>query len=682
MILRRLLAALAITAALAGPVFMMTAPDAAAAVAVSDSDRALLKSAIRAAEQKQWDDVQAYSRRASNSVVGAVIRWRYLIDRQSGAGFEDLASFLNGHANWPNAKTIQINAEKMMPANMPADQVLAFFKNREPATGEGMLMLGIAMLSSGNADEGQIWIRRGYVSGSFSASRESEIRSQYSQYLPADADRLRLAALLWADDFAGATRMLNYVDASYRALGQARLKLRSNTSGAKKFIDAVPGALKNDWALMFDMGRWYRRSEQYTAGSRYMARAVRDPAVPLPLDKWWDEKSAHIRMAIKERRWSDAYAVASTAGLTDGADFQEAEFLAGWLRLRFMNDARGAFNHFNRIAPNVSTPISLARGYYWTARAREALGDTDGAMTEYGYAARSGETFYGQLAMARIKDSPELTVDMDIENDSGASLESDELVQAMAILSSVGDTSLFSRFVAALGDRLEKREDFEAAAALLLRLNRPAASVRVAKKAMQKDLHTYRYAYPMVKLPRYQGRGEAPDPAFVHALMRQESEFDPGARSGADARGIMQMLPSTAKMTANKHGIPYDASRLYEWEYNATLGMAHLRDLLDQFDGSYVLVAVAYNAGPGRARQWIKEFGDPRSPNVDVVDWIERIPFSETRNYVMRLIENTSVYRSMLAGGTAPLRIEADLLRGSGRADYAPGRLQASEALR
>jgi soluble lytic murein transglycosylase len=200
---------------------------------------------------------------------------------------------------------------------------------------------------------------------------------------------------------------------------------------------------------------------------------------------------------------------------------------------------------------------------------------------------------------------------------------------------------------------------------------------------MQKDLNVFRYAYPVLKLPPYQGRGEAPDPAFVLALMRQESEFDPNARSGADARGIMQMLPSTAKLTANRHGIPYEPGRLLgDWEYNATLGMAHLRDLLDQFDGSYVLVAVAYNAGPGRANQWIKEFGDPRSANVDVIDWIERIPFSETRNYVMRLIENASVYRAMLNGGTSPLLVETDLLHGSGRTDYQPSPRMASETLR
>jgi len=677
MTLSRLFAAFAVSAAIVMP---------AGAANISDADRSILASAIAAGEEKDWASVAALSQRASNGTVAAIVRWRYLVDRESGASFADLADFIAKHPNWPSSQTLQRNAELAMPDDLSPDQVRAFFQGREPVSGEGMLNLGVALLAAGDTAEGPIWIRRGYVSGTFSATREAQIRAQYGQYLPADANRLRLASLIWNDEYAAATRMLDVVDSGYRAVAQARMKLRTNTKGAQGFIDAVPADLKSDFGLMFDIGRWYRRSEQYTAGARTIARAVRDPAVPLPLDKWWDEKSSHVRMAIKERRFADAYAVAASAGLTDGADFQEAEFLAGWMQLRFLGDPRTAYAHFSRIAPGVSTPISLSRGHYWTARAAEAAGDLETARAEYTLAARHPEAFYGQLAIAALSDSPTITVDMNSSVSRGAitTMENDELVQAIEILSRVDTGSrLLPRFVAALGDRLEKREDFETASALLMQLNRPAMAVRVAKKAMQKDLEVFRYAYPTVQLPPYRGRGEPPDPAFVLALMRQESEFDPSARSSADARGIMQMLPSTAKLTANKHGIPYDAGRLLgDWEYNATLGMAHVRDLLEQFDGSYVLVAVAYNAGPGRANQWIKEFGDPRSPNVDVVDWIERIPFSETRNYVMRLIENTSVYRAMLNGGSGPLLVEADLLHGTGRSDYQPARQMASEILR
>lgn len=670
MTLRRLLAAFAIAIAFVAP-----------AAAISASDQDLLARAVDAGERKDWNALRTMVPQASDPTVSNIIRWRYLIDRLSGAGYDELYAFIAAHPTWPNAETMQRNAERAMPVNLPAANVIAFFKDRPPVSGEGMLAYGVALLESGDTTEGPIWIRRGYVAGTFSAEREAAIRTQYAAYLPPDADRLRLSALLWEDDFESANRMLAYVDSGYRALGQARLKLRTNTKGAQKFIDAVPANLRADFGLLFDLGRWYRRSEQLEAGARFMMQAQRDPAVPIPLDKWWDEKHLHVREAIKARRFTDAYNLAASAGLTEGADFAESEFLAGWMALRFLNDPNRAVAHFDRIAPSVFTPISLARGHYWNGRAREAAGDSAGATAAYQAAAVHIETFYGQLAAARIQESPTITIDMSV-SDTSSTLDRDELVQAVAALSSIADTKLLPRFVGALGDGLKTREDFETAAALLLRLNRPAMSVRVAKKALQGDFHAFRFAYPIVQLPPYQGSGQAPDTAFVLALMRQESEFDPSVVSSANAYGIMQMLPETARMTANKHGIPYDGSLLLDWQYNATLGMAHLRDMLDKFGGSYVLVAIAYNAGPGRVTQWIEQFGDPRDPNVDVVDWIERIPFNETRNYVMRLLENTEVYRAMLAGGTAPLQIGQDLLVGSGRTVYVPGKMQASEALR
>lgn len=597
MTLRRLLSAFAITAAIVAP-----------AQAINASDQALLQRAVQAGEQKDWNSLRVMVPQASDPVVSNIIRWRYLIDRSSGAGFDEIYAFITAHPTWPNAETMQRNAERAMPVDMPYQNVIAFFKERPPVSGEGMLNYGVALLQSGDTVEGPIWIRRGYVAGTFSADREAAIRIQYGQYLPADADRLRLSALLWEDDFESANRMLAFVDPGYRALGLARLKLRSNTKGAQKFIDAVPANLRSDFGLLFDLGRWYRRSEQIEAGARFMMQAQRDPAVPIPLDKWWDEKHLHVREAIKARRFQDAYNLAASAGLTDGADFAESEFLAGWMALRFLNDPSRAVVHFDRIAPNVSTPISLARGNYWNGRAREAAGDTDNAMLAYQAAAQHPETFYGQLAIARIEQNPTITIDMSV-SDTSSTLDRDELVQAVAALSSIADTKLLPRFVGALGDGLTSREDFETAAALLLRLGRPAMSVRVAKKALQKSFNAFRYAYPIMKLPPYRGSGEPPDPAFVLALMRQESEFDPGVVSSANAYGIMQMLPETARMTANKHGIPYDGSRLLDAEYNATLGIAHVRDMLDQFGGSYVLVSIAYNAGPGRVKQWIEQIG-------------------------------------------------------------------------
>ncbi len=648
---------------------------AEAAAYLSQGDRAALTQGIAAGERKDWGTLRELAYRAQDPTVRAILQWRYLLDRDSGATFAEIAGFIESRPNWPSPKTLQRNAELAIPEGTSDADILAFFANREPESGEGKILFGVALYNSGRTDEGAVWIRRGYIEGGFSGGREAAIRQTYAGIIGADEDRRRLSSLIWEGNYGDATRVMGFVGPGDRAVAEARMKLRAGTRGAERFVERVPQALRSDFGLNFDLGRFYRQREQGQAAARYMAAAIRDPMVELPLDKWWDEKSSHVRLAIKERRWQDAYAVAASNGLDEGADFAEGEFLAGWIALRFLNDPARALGHFSRISPKVFTPISFARGDYWVGRAKEALGDNAGAIVAYQKAASHIETYYGQLAAIRIQTNPVISVDMtrSAPADRMSPVDGDELLKAIEILIAAGDGVLVNRFVAALGDGLSSREDYERAANLLWTLNRPSQSVRVAKRGMQKNHDIFIYAYPMPQLPRYIGTGVEPEAAFTLALMRQESEFDPNAVSRADARGIMQLLPSTARMTANKHRIPWDQSRLLgDWEYNSQLGRAHLQDLIEDFGGSYVMVAAAYNAGPGRVSQWVAEFGDPRGANVDVVDWIERIPFSETRNYVMRLTENTNVYRAMLAGGSAPLMIGQDITRGSGREGYAP----------
>lgn len=649
---------------------------AAQAEPPSATDRALIIDALRAAEQRDYASVADKAGRAESPIARTLIRWRYLIEEDSGASFADLAGFLQVHPNWPSDSSIQRNAERAMPSDLPASDVLAFFAERKPLTGEGRLFYGMALLAQGNRAEGETWIRKGYITGAFSPEREATLRAQLAAYLPPDADAQRLTSLIWAERYSDATRMMRYVDAPHRALGEARLKLRANTKGADRFVRAVPDSLSGDSGLNFDLGRWYRRNDAPEAGARYMARAQRDADMPMPLDKWWDERAQHVRLAIRDRRFRDAYQLAATSGLTEGADFAEAEFLAGWVQLRFLKDPATAEAHFARIPQGATAPISLARGWYWTGRAREAQGNRDGAREAYAEGAKFPEAYYGQIAAARIDAAPQAVLDMTTSVQRGTIpdvVRKDELVQALEMLISAGDERMMTRFATALGDKLQQREDYEAAAALLMVLGEPSLSVKVAKRAMQKQLKTFRAAYPMIQLPAYQGTDPEPSAALVHAFIRQETEFDPNSRSGADARGLMQMIPATARATARKHGIPWVESRLLsDPEYNATLGMAHLGDLLGDYGGSIVLTAVAYNAGPGRVSQWTNSAGDPRSPTVDVLDWIELIPFSETRNYVMRILDATNVYRAMLAGGTGPIQIEQDLVRGSGRSSYSP----------
>jgi soluble lytic murein transglycosylase len=239
------------------------------------------------------------------------------------------------------------------------------------------------------------------------------------------------------------------------------------------------------------------------------------------------------------------------------------------------------------------------------------------------------------------------------------------VMQAMQALADVGAQGTLRTFAIAAADSFTERDQFVMLTTFLRGLNEPALALRVAKRGLQKNVPIYDVAYPTISLPVYRGNGTSPESALVMGLTRQESEFDPEAMSGAGARGLMQMMPATAKLTARKHGLPFgDKTQLFTPSVNLQLGMAHVSDLLESFGGSYVLSIASYNAGAGRANQWMSTYGDPRATNADVVDWIERIPFNETRNYVQRVLENTQVYRNILAGRDTPLVIAGDLKRG------------------
>lgn len=645
----------------------------AVAATLSAQDRTVLTAGIDAGERKDWNTVRDLAYRAGDVTVRAILTWRYLVERDSGASFAEIAGFIEGRPNWPSPKTLQRNAEMVMPEALAPAEVIAFFGDKEPESGEGKLRLGVALYQTGDVERGTMWIRRGYIDGGFSGSREAEIRQSFAKFLTAEDDQRRLSSLIWEGRYDDARRVMGFVGPGYRKVAEARMKLRAGTKGAQSAFESVPQDMRGDFGLNFDFGRFLRQREQTRLAAGYMAAAIRDPLVQMPLDKWWDEKSSHVRAAIRDRRYQDAYNVAASAGLDEGPDYAEAQFLAGWVALRFLNDPQRALAHFAPISAKVFTPISFSRGDYWTGRAYEALGDNANAIVAYQKAAQYIETYYGQLAALRIQQQPQIVLDMTKSAGTAADPGADELLAAVEMLNAAGDDRIVMRFVTALAEGLQSRADYERATDLLWRMNRPQQSIRVAKRGMQRGYHIVASAYPVLTPPAYQGNGTEPEMALTLSLMRQESEFNPLAVSKADARGIMQLLPSTARAVANKHGIGYDAGRLLsDWGYNSQLGRAYLADNINTWNGSYIMTFAAYNAGGGRVRQWIGEFGDPRSGTIDPVDWVERIPFSETRNYVMRLTETTNVYRAVLAGGAAPLGIGRDMVRGGAAATYEP----------
>ena len=380
--------------------------------------------------------------------------------------------------------------------------------------------------------------------------------------------------------------------------------------------------------------------------------------------KWWGELHVNAREAIQDGNYRTAYNLVSGTGLSSGSEFADAEWLAGWLALRFNKEPAKALTHFQKMDKGVSRPISASRAKYWLGRAYEALGDNVSAYRQYKLAASYPETFYGQLGLAKIDSTPVLTL-KDVQPDTSAdkaAFENDELVRAMKVLADLGEEGLLRSFAAREQELHPSAARTKLLAQFLTDAGFRAVSVRVAKQASYTGLNLLSYTHPVISLPSYRGPGPAPEPAYVLGLIRQETEFDSDAVSSAGARGMMQLRPATARKTSQFAGLSYRPNDLLtDPSYNMQLGMTELAMRQQDWRGSMILAAAGYNAGPGNAKKWVNQFGDPTSGNVDVIDWIEKVPFSETRNYIQRVLENTQVYRNRLRGRDQPLKIWADI---------------------
>ena len=638
---------------------------------LSSSDLALLTQAFDAADRKDWSRARDIASRISNQAARDLVDWRAFVTKDNGAAFSEIDHFIAGHRDWPNQKALQARAEEAMPQDMQADEVIAWFQGRDPTSGEGMLKLGEAYSRKSQEGPAKTWIVRAWVQGNFSLDRASYVVTRYASSLAAADHQARISRLIWQDEFAQAQAMTNQVDASWVALMNARIKLRQNARDADAAFQRVTGALANDAGLLFDRARWLRKRDREVEARPLLVRASATlGGSPPDVEDWWNERNYEARAALDAGDTQQAYLLAAGHNLTKdaGVPYAEAEFLAGWIALRYVNKPDAAFDHFTRLREGVTAPISVARAHYWAARAAEKAGRTAEATRQYGLASAYPMTYYGQLAAVAV--NPKAKLDLPVAHAAVPATKqafmNQGVIQAMEALADLGSQGLLRTFAIALADRFDDRDQYTLLSGFLHQFNQPALSLRVAKRGLQKNLPVYDIAYPTTSLPPYRGDGSPPESALVLGLTRQESEFDPQAASGAGARGLMQLMPATAKLVAHQHGLSYsNKNDLFTPSTNMQLGMAHFADLLQSFAGSYVLAIASYNAGAGRINQWISQNGDPRASADDMVDWIERIPFNETRNYVQRVLENTQVYRNILAGRDVQIALASDLRRGA-----------------
>ena len=546
-----------------------------------------------------------------------------------------------------------------MPAGLPDARVLSWFAARAPLTVEGATRYAETLLRAGNSEAALETLRAAWTGQRFASVEEARFLARFGTYLGRDDHLARLDRLLWGRDFRAARRQARRLGPGDRALAEARHSLARDRPGVDAAIGRVPKSLLNDHGLVFERARWRQRRSRYGD-----VVALLDPPVargPSP-ERWWPLRKWTLRQALAREDVAVAYRLASRHGMSAGPGFAEAEWLAGWIALRFLDAPGPALGHFIRLHDGVSTPVSVARGAFWAGEAARALGDERGdlawsvrALRWYERALVHDTSYYGQLAGRRLGRPPaiDLTTEGVPRPVSKEVISNNELFGIVRLLNEVGEEKLMERFLVRLVVLADSGEDYARIAGLAESVGRPDMAMRTARKARAKGIILPRYLFPSMALPPVPGL----EPALVLALIRQESGFYPAAVSRAGARGLMQIMPATARQVARQIRVVYNGRKLLsDPGYNILLGRTYLSDLLDKYGGSYVLALAAYNAGPARADRWIEGFGDPRDPAVDTVDWIERIPIDETRNYVQRILESLNAYRQQRG---APLA-EAD----------------------
>jgi soluble lytic murein transglycosylase len=634
---------------------------------LSPADHDIFVRAFDAADRGDWTAARGLADQGHDPVAKKLVAWRYLLDKNSGASFGEIDRFLKENADWPDRDTLFARAEKAMDPGMDARAIVAWFGDRDPVSGIGRVRLGEALIATGNATRGRDLVRQAWIASSFDPDQEFQIVQKHGDILTPDIDRERLDHLLWHNLLADARREISRVSAEAQRIGAARIALRTSPATGERLLDNLPETSRDDPGVIFDQAHLLRQRGQLSEIPPLLVRASTHEMAKIAPSRWWGELNIDIREALDQGSAHNAYMLASNTGLEPGGtEYSDAEFLAGWIALRQLKEPKIALTHFQNIAHAVTRPISLARAHYWEGRSYEDAGELASAWQQYHLAAGQPETFYGQLALAHISPAADLHLTETIV-DAGArkaDYEREEQTQAIRVLADLGLESLLRSFAVHDADTYTDAKHIKLLAEDLTKMGFREVAVRVAKEASYNNVWLLPYSHPVIAVPGYSGSGVAPEPAYVLGIIRQETEFDPDAVSGAGARGIMQIMPYSAKHNASLAGVDYRPSDLMDDPvYNMRLGMAELGGNLSDWAGSYVLATAAYNAGPGNAKKWIAEHGDPRDSRVDPIDWIEQIPFEETRNYVMRVLENMEVYRNRLAGRDQPLHIMADLYK-------------------
>ncbi|MEI8396061.1 MAG: lytic transglycosylase domain-containing protein [Rhodospirillaceae bacterium] len=648
-----------IAATVAAMVLSAAGPGVAGSLSASDLD--LYRAAFRHAENERWDEAVRIASEGSERLPGKIMRWLDLARPQSGNSFAAISGFLRANKLWPNRAGLQRQAEKTMPDDMPAGEVRAWFAQFPPASSVGVGRYHDALIAGGERDKATELVRKFWVDSNFSNTEdELDFRQRFASELRSGDHAARLERLLWEHQPSAAQRMLSRVDENRQALAKARLALADDEPGLDAAVQRIPESLRSDPGFLYERLRWRRRKDN-DAGALEILHAPPEELGRPAL--WWAERHILARRLMERRDYAGAYRLVKQHGQSEGTALGEAEFLAGWLALRRLNKPAEAYAHFQRMYTGANSPMSRSRGAYWSGRAAEAQNDKDQAREWYGIGAKYPTMFYGQLAAAALgQDRVSPGGEPSVSSAEQSEFNRRELVRVVHLLREIDPRDATDRiglFMRRLTKDATTPADYVLLGRLAQEVHRPDLAIFVSKQAFQAGTALPVAGYPAVPV---HSNGEV-EAALVLALIRQESTFNTNTVSSAGARGLMQLMPATAKLVAGKLGVRHvDARLTADTDYNILLGSTFIGQMIDVYSGSYILAIAAYNAGSGRVTDWLAKFGDPRD-DVDPLDWIESIPIGETRNYVQRILEALQVYRTRLGTASGDHSLKRDLKR-------------------
>jgi soluble lytic murein transglycosylase len=648
--------------------------DEAAETPPLSGDLAAVKNAIELVRKGKTSDATAAGKAIGDPAAQKLVEWFILKHPDGAANFARYDSFITDNPGWPSMGQLRRRAEACLWQERSDAATVHRFTGDRPASPKGSFALARALLAEGDRDGATRLVRESWRSEELAERIEGEAFDTFRDLLTRDDHRARMDKRIGAKDFAGAMRAARRLGDDDVAIVKACAAVNANETKARDLLDGVASSARQDLGYTLCRIHSLVRQDKIAEATRLMLAAPTETMALQDTDEWWRERRMLARKLLDLGEYQNAYQVVRNAALPVNEYYQaDFHFMTGWIALRYLNDLKTASASFAHIDDRSPNPIVIARAHYWRGRAAEAARDNEKMRAEYEAAARHGTAYYGQLARAKLGlDKIELRTPPPPTQDSGAVL-SDERVRAADMLYTLRERDVVKGFASDLADQSNDAAVLAALGELTAQRSDAPAMLEIGKTALGHGLAMDIYAFPAIGIPEHSPVGPKLERSIIYSVVRTESAFDQRDKSSANAVGLMQVTPEAGRDTAKRFGVTYDWDRMVsDPVYNTQMGAAEISALWKEYNGSQIMTFAGYNAGRGRVREWVKQHGDPRDPNVDPVDWVERIPISETRNYVQRVMENLQVYRVRF-GTDAPVTAKAEQQDGARReANSAP----------